>query len=239
MAMKQCRECGQEVSTNAKTCPNCGTSHPTTTMSRGARSCLGLVGVGFVLILVVSMCGEFFDTTTPQTTNAANTRSTSGGNAQRYHAPQAINVREGPGTNFDVAYTLSERDLAYLGPRSSDGWAVVYSGPAANDTAGFVKASLLRRGDPPPLPDLEVLSYDHEPERYGGGYIVGRVRNNTSRSYGYVQVQINILDSSGNTVVGSTLDNMNNLGPGEIWRFRAPVLTEGRFRYRIEDVTGY
>lgn len=30
MALKPCRECAKEVSTEAKTCPHCGTAHPTT-----------------------------------------------------------------------------------------------------------------------------------------------------------------------------------------------------------------
>ena len=29
MALKPCRECGEKVSTEAKTCPNCGKKNPT------------------------------------------------------------------------------------------------------------------------------------------------------------------------------------------------------------------
>ena len=29
MAMSNCKECGKQVSTTAKTCPNCGASEPT------------------------------------------------------------------------------------------------------------------------------------------------------------------------------------------------------------------
>lgn len=49
MALKPCRECGQEVSTSAKACPRCGVDHPT----KGGLSqpigcgtgCLFLVGL--------------------------------------------------------------------------------------------------------------------------------------------------------------------------------------------------
>jgi len=38
MAISQCRECGDKVSTEAKTCPHCGVPHPTT---EGCTQCNG------------------------------------------------------------------------------------------------------------------------------------------------------------------------------------------------------
>jgi hypothetical protein len=52
MAMKPCLECGKEISTRAKTCPNCGNRHPTSSMSRGAKVGLGLLAfVAFVWVV--------------------------------------------------------------------------------------------------------------------------------------------------------------------------------------------
>jgi hypothetical protein len=153
------------------------------------------------------------------------------------HAPQNVNVRRGPSVRTDVAYTLSRRDIAYVGRDTTpEGWAAVYSGPAGVDTVGYVKRSLLARGAPPPLPKLEVVDHQFEPERYGDGWITGRIRNNSERTYGYVQVQINLLRNG--VVVGSTMANVNNLAPGQVWRFRVPVF-ESFTHYRIEDITGF
>jgi len=59
MALKACRECGKEVSTEAKQCPNCGVAHPTSQMSSGTKGALGCLAViGLVtLIGVMSQSG--------------------------------------------------------------------------------------------------------------------------------------------------------------------------------------
>ena len=51
MAMVKCRECGQEVSDQAETCPHCGIKHP----KKKANGCLIIIGllVLFVIIIVV------------------------------------------------------------------------------------------------------------------------------------------------------------------------------------------
>ncbi len=49
MAIEKCRECGKEVSTNAKTCPNCGAKKPA---QPGILLSLFVIGVGIFLIYV-------------------------------------------------------------------------------------------------------------------------------------------------------------------------------------------
>ncbi len=51
MALKPCRECGQEVSPKAKTCPSCGIKTPVRQMGAGALVLLGVVAIGFVSVL--------------------------------------------------------------------------------------------------------------------------------------------------------------------------------------------
>lgn len=84
--------------------------------------------------------------------------------------------------------------------------------------------------------DLELLSYDSVSDEYSR-YVVGRVKNNTDKVYSYVQVEVNLY--KGDSLVGSTLDNVNNLEPGKVWEFKAPILEDESDKFRIVNVTGY
>lgn len=86
MALKPCRECGQQVSTEAATCPNCGTPDPTGVKAEAAaakaraarieqendadnqKAIIGCVGVGALLVvgfMIFSSLGE--DPSPPRT----------------------------------------------------------------------------------------------------------------------------------------------------------------------------
>jgi hypothetical protein len=67
MALKQCRECGKEVSTRAKTCPHCGNRHPTSSMSKGAKIGVGLLGF-IALAWMMGTVATAFDDSVPYTT---------------------------------------------------------------------------------------------------------------------------------------------------------------------------
>lgn len=90
----------------------------------------------------------------------------------------------------------------------------------------------------PAVPELEVLDYTSEVDEYGVRYVVGLVRNNTYATLSYVQVTIGLYGPGGMRV-GSTLDNVNNLGPGETWKFRAMVFEDEATRFEIDDVEGF
>lgn len=51
MALEECRECGEEVSTDADACPSCGAKHPTSE-SNEALGCLVVVAVLAVVAVV-------------------------------------------------------------------------------------------------------------------------------------------------------------------------------------------
>ena len=87
-------------------------------------------------------------------------------------------------------------------------------------------------------PDLELIENGTENGEFGTGYIVGSIRNNTSRRYGYVQIEINLYDDS-MAQVGSTMANANNLEPGGIWRFKAPLLERNARQYRVVNIKGF
>ncbi|MEN6391068.1 MAG: FxLYD domain-containing protein [Syntrophomonas sp.] len=85
-------------------------------------------------------------------------------------------------------------------------------------------------------PKLEVIDHSVQKEQYST-YVIGTVKNNTDKQYSYVQVEINLYDTSG-AQVGSTLANANNLEPNGSWKFKAVTL-EDFATYKIKDVTGY
>jgi len=76
----------------------------------------------------------------------------------------------------------------------------------------------------PQKPALELIEAKVDSDSYMR-YIIGTVKNNSARQYGYVQVEINLYDDAG-TQVGSTLANTNNLESSGTWRFKAPVIEE-------------
>src|SRR5688572_139181 len=61
MALKACRECGKQVSTEAAKCPHCGTPHPTSQFSKGARGCLWFLGIVFVISMMSTLLPEADD----------------------------------------------------------------------------------------------------------------------------------------------------------------------------------
>lgn len=67
MALKECKECGQEVSTKADTCPNCGVNDPTTsTLSKIVSTIIGFVILGW-------FCSMLLGDVDSDTTNASTT----------------------------------------------------------------------------------------------------------------------------------------------------------------------
>ena len=126
-----------------------------------------------------------------------------------------------------------------VSPGISEVWVSVMDSDAktfSNVKVVYDSAVSGRMPDDPERPDLEVLSYDSTSDGYTG-YIIGKIRNNTDKTYSYVQVEIGLY--KGESLVGSTLDNVNNLGPGETWEFKAIVLEDDCDTYRITNVTGF
>lgn len=69
-------------------------------------------------------------------------------------------------------------------------------------------------------------------------YVTGTVVNDSAKDFGYVQVEINLIDKSG-AVVGSTMANMNNLGPHKTWKFKAMVTDEDAVNFQVKNITGF
>jgi RNA polymerase subunit RPABC4/transcription elongation factor Spt4 len=58
MALKPCRECKKEVSTEATVCPHCGTPKPTTPQQTWKDTLVGLIVVIVVVGGLVTMCSD-------------------------------------------------------------------------------------------------------------------------------------------------------------------------------------
>jgi hypothetical protein len=85
---------------------------------------------------------------------------------------------------------------------------------------------------------LQLIDYDWKNEDYVS-YVVGTIKNNSDRNFSYVQVEIGLYDKS-DARVGSTLDNINNLEPHGVWKFKAVVANpEEVERYKVQNITGF
>ncbi|MBU3114338.1 FxLYD domain-containing protein [Clostridium lacusfryxellense] len=86
------------------------------------------------------------------------------------------------------------------------------------------------------LPDLEVLDKTDEYEN-GSMYITGTIKNNSGSDYTSAYVTINLYDKDDN-IVGNAIDNIQNLGSGEQWKFKCNTSVDFA-KYSVEDVKGY
>lgn len=82
-----------------------------------------------------------------------------------------------------------------------------------------------------------LVEHHVEHEEYVS-YEMGQIKNVSDDTYGYVQVEIRLLDDSG-AVVGSSMANVNGLEPGEVWKFRAALMEKRATQIQIKDVMGF
>lgn len=58
MAMKKCKECGNDVSTQAESCPKCGA------VLKKKIGCLGYIGTGILILFVFGVIGSLINDST-------------------------------------------------------------------------------------------------------------------------------------------------------------------------------
>lgn len=58
MAMKKCKECGNDVSTQAESCPKCGA------VLKKKTGCLGYIGAGILILFVLGVIGSLMNEST-------------------------------------------------------------------------------------------------------------------------------------------------------------------------------
>lgn len=73
----------------------------------------------------------------------------------------------------------------------------------------------------------------------GTTYIQGEIKNNTDKSYSYVQVTFNLYDSKG-AQLGTAMDNINNLDANATWKYKAiGLVSEKVATYKLVEITGW
>ncbi len=89
-------------------------------------------------------------------------------------------------------------------------------------------------------PDLEIIGDITDSNDGFALYLEGTIRNNASKTYSYVQVSFGIYDNAGNKT-GTAMANVNNLGAGETWKFKAICLTPptNGGNYKLDEITGF
>ena len=70
---------------------------------------------------------------------------------------------------------------------------------------------------------LQILSHEKDYGEYGFLTVTGIAKNTRNRELSYAQVDVKFYDNDGN-VIGNSLDNINNLGAGETWKFKVMYL---------------
>lgn len=76
---------------------------------------------------------------------------------------------------------------------------------------------------------------------YGSPYIEGVVINDSDRTYSFVSVEFAIYNDRDERI-GTASDSINNLKPGDRWRFKAsPLISdeEGTIYARFEELSGW
>lgn len=74
-------------------------------------------------------------------------------------------------------------------------------------------------------------------------YFSGIIQNNTNKTYSYVQIEISLYDADG-ALLGTALDNVNNLEANGKWKFKAmSFLTSDQLAdvatWKVTEITGW
>lgn len=89
------------------------------------------------------------------------------------------------------------------------------------------------------LEKFTLLSDKRTTDSLGTTYIEGEIKNNTDKTYSYVQVTFNLYDANG-AQLGTALDNINNLEPNSTWKYKAMgLVTEEVASYKLVEITGW
>jgi hypothetical protein len=85
---------------------------------------------------------------------------------------------------------------------------------------------------------LQLIGSTFTTDAAGVVHIEGKVRNNTAKTYSYVQITFdvynNVDDKAGNAVA-----NVAGLAPGQTWAFDAISFAKGADRFTLRNVTGF
>lgn len=208
MALKECKECKQNVSSKAKKCPHCGAPIKARTSP---------LAWFFLIVLLVMIFGYLLsDNDKPLKSSYYNTRHETNSHqdipepkdARYVHS--TINIRSGPGMKHPVVGKLQRGEVVNV-LSENDGWATILM---QENAKGFIFAELLK---PYPIPPVEVVDWNWYPDPDFGtdGTIVWNVklRNNTSKYLEDVKVEFSTYDANGKLIT-SGFSYVHGLSPG-------------------------
>ena len=73
-------------------------------------------------------------------------------------------------------------------------------------------------GGSPATEKLEILSHNMSTAEFGNLVVKGAAKNVSSSNLSYAEVRVKFYDAAG-ALIATSLDNINDLGPGESWNF--------------------
>lgn len=89
----------------------------------------------------------------------------------------------------------------------------------------------------PVLPKWEMGAWRFQRGEYVG-QIIGEVTYNGEETLSYASINFDLFDSFGRRV-GSAIDNINNLHPGDVWRFKAIVFEDSATRAQLSGISAF
>lgn len=140
-------------------------------------------------------------------------------------------------------YSVQFRPTSNAEPPISDHRSIKgpASTPTQNNTPRQLEPSQLP-GEPPKEPLVAKKKWDLGQWQFTQGQylseITGDLTYNGEDHLSYAQITFDLLDASGRRV-GSALDNINNLRPGEVWHFKAVVFENSASTARVSRITGF
>ena len=90
MALKKCKECGNEVSTKAASCPKCGA------VLKKKTGCLAYIGAAFLILIILGVIGSLMNDgskkPTPSGSSSVSTKSEPEAGKKVYKEGETVNI---------------------------------------------------------------------------------------------------------------------------------------------------
>lgn len=241
---KQCPYCGGEIPETAQKCSHCGEWINKTHKSKSFKTTIllsyflgllgihrfytGYIGIGIIQLFTLGGLG-LWSLIDLISISLNKYKDKSGNELQGYNKTLGIVL-----LIFGVVFFLYNGNPYKFMTNFSDG----YNATEPTTQQLTQNSSNKSHTTQSKKPNLEITEHHPCTGDFGSRMVCGTVVNNTNRTIGYAQVEINLYDNEG-SLVDSTMDNINNLEPNGTWKFKAPILDNNVSSYKIKDVTGF
>lgn len=219
MALKKCKECGNEISTDAKVCPHCGKKQPP--KMRTQIGCLILFLIFFIPFLII-----IYPSKKAPKKSVPTVVEKKGGIIEVRVCPRdGINIRTGPGTNYvkDQSGQLAKSERLYV-LEEKNGWIRFRVTSKDVGWSGWVKKNLtVSREEWELRPQLLLLDWSWHTE-YDYAIIEGTVKNVSDINLKNVEAIVKFKTKDGKFITSdSTLIEYNPILPGQVSPFKVMV----------------